>query len=136
MKRLIIIVEGQTEEEFVKEILVPYFATYQIYAVTPIKIATSNISKGGFVNYAHLKNDAGKYLRENDTIVTMFVDFFRIPSSLPNYNYCLATNNSIDIKIDCLEKSIATDINHPNFIPYIVSGRKLPLFYKYKMIDL
>ncbi len=119
MKRLIIIVEGQTEEEFVKEVLVPFFAGYEIHSVTPIKIATSKVAKGGFVNYTHLKNDATRYLREHDTIVTMFVDFFHIPASLPNYRDCISDHHTADDKINCLEQSIATDINHTNFIPYI-----------------
>ena len=119
MKRLIIIVEGQTEEEFVKEVLTPYFVENEIYSITPIKIATSKVAKGGFVNYAHLKNDAIKYLREPDTLVTMFVDFFRIPKSIPSYRDCLQRNATIDDKIDCLERAIADDINSPNFVPYI-----------------
>jgi hypothetical protein len=119
MRRLIIIVEGQTEEEFVKEVLTPYFVENEIYSVTPIKIATSKVAKGGFVNYAHLKNDAIKYLREPDTLVTMFVDFFRIPTSIPSYLDCLQRNATIDDKIDCLEQAVADDINNSNFIPYI-----------------
>ena len=106
-------------EEFVKEVLVPHFIEHQIYAVTPIKIVTSKVAKGGFVNYAHLKNDAMKYLREPDTLVSMFVDFFRIPTSVPSYRDCLQGNMAIDDKIACLERSIAKDINNPNFIPYI-----------------
>jgi hypothetical protein len=99
--------------------LVAFFATHEIFSVTPIKIATSRVSKGGFVNYAHLKNDATKYLREPDTLVTMFVDYFRVPTSLPNYNSCNDRNQLIDDKINCLEKSIAADISNGNFIPYI-----------------
>lgn len=119
MKRLIIIVEGQTEEEFVKEVLAPYFHRYELYSIIPIKIATSKVSKGGFVNYAHLYNDANGYLREPDTIVTMFVDYFRIPTSVPQYNNCITNNALVDDKINCLEQAIASSINNPNFIPYI-----------------
>ena len=119
MKRLIIVVEGQTEEEFVKEILAPYLLKQQIFSVTPIKIATSKTAKGGFVNFIHLKNDASKYLKENGTIVSMFVDFFRLPNSVPNYNSCINGNILADDKINCLEIAISNEINHPNFVPYI-----------------
>ncbi len=124
MKRLIIIVEGQTEEEFVKEVLTPYFNVMGIYSVIPIKIITninietSKISKGGFSNYDHLKRDALKYLREPDTIVTMFVDFFRIPVSVPGYQKCMVLP-LVNQKIDSLQLAIEADINHPNFIAYI-----------------
>lgn len=58
MKRLYIIVEGQTEREFVKEQIAPYLRQHDIYEVTPILIRTSKSGRGGFVNYQHLKNDA------------------------------------------------------------------------------
>ena len=38
MKRLIIIVEGQTEQEFVKSILAPYSREKEIYSVTAVPI--------------------------------------------------------------------------------------------------
>ena len=119
MKRLIIIVEGHTEDEFVREVLRPFFAGHGFYDVRPIKIATSKIKKGGFVNFAHLKNDAVEYLREPDTVVTMFVDFFRIPTSVPDYNTCLERNTLVDSKIACLEAAIGLELGHPDFIPYV-----------------
>lgn len=118
MKRLIIIVEGQTEEEFVNQVLAPYFRTKGVHSVVPIKIATSSTSKGGFVNYQHLKNDILKRIRETDVIISTFVDYFRIPTSIPNYAVCQRPGNVND-RIACLERAIATDINFPNFIPYI-----------------
>ncbi len=99
MKRLFIIVEGQTEEEFVKSILFPHLQSFGIYDVTPIIIATSNRAKGGFVNYEHLKNDIMRRFREPNIIITMFVDYFRIPTSVPNYERCLNQNVQIDSKI-------------------------------------
>lgn len=39
MKRLYIIVEGQTEQEFVNELVAPYLHQHGIYEVTPILIA-------------------------------------------------------------------------------------------------
>ena len=55
MKRLFIVVEGQTEEAFVKELMSPYFIQNGIYDVRPVLIQTSKGHKGGFVNYEHLK---------------------------------------------------------------------------------
>ena len=85
MKRLYIIVEGPTEQEFVESVIAPYLRKKEIYSVTPIKIRTSKTGRGGFVNYEHLKNDVRKllYSKKQDLVVSMFVDFFRIPE-LPN----------------------------------------------------
>ena len=57
MKRLFIVVEGQTEEAFVKELMIPHFISNGIYDVRPVLIQTSKGHKGGFVSYEHLKND-------------------------------------------------------------------------------
>lgn len=54
MKRLVIVVEGQTEQCFVNEILAPYLNARGIYSVAPILIRTSKNGRGGFVNYRHL----------------------------------------------------------------------------------
>lgn len=81
MKRLYIIVEGQTEQEFVNEQIASYLRQYEIYEVKPILIHTSKNGRGGFVNYQHLKNDAKRLLssQKSDFVVSMFVDFFRCP---------------------------------------------------------
>lgn len=119
MKPLYVLVEGQTEEEFFKENLIPYFAEQGIFEVRPIKISTKVGFKGGFVKYDHLKRDAEIYLKQrNDTIISTFVDYFRIPHSLPEYDRCQAIHN-VDERINCLENAMKTDIGNERFIPYI-----------------
>ena len=119
MKRLFIVVEGQTEETFVKELLQPYFACLGFHSVTPVKIQTSKGHKGGFVNYKHLKNDLLRLLNETDVVVTTFVDFFRIPNNMPDYEQCMRCSKATN-KITCLEEGMRKDIQTSNnFIPYI-----------------
>jgi len=115
MKRLIFIVEGQTEEEFVNQVLAPYFVRFGIHSVSAIKIATSSTSKGGFVNYEHLKNDIMKRIRETNVIVTTFIDYFRMPTNMPKYELS-QSKEEIDDRIHLLEKAIEEDIS---FIAYI-----------------
>ncbi|MBD5280778.1 MAG: DUF4276 family protein [Bacteroides sp.] len=119
MKRLFIIVEGQTEESFVKELLIPFFSQHGIYDVRPILIQTSEGHKGGFVNYNHLRNDLLKLLKSQgqDVIVTTFVDFFRCPDVPKQKEIDLLTSHLE--KIEAMENSIASDINDWRFIPYI-----------------
>lgn len=120
MKRLIIIVEGQTEEEFVNQSLRKYFFEEEIYSIAAIKISTSRGHKGGFVNYTHLRNDIKKVLAEPHVIVSTFLDFFRIPTSVPKYNE-MTKEQSIDRRIEILENGIKEDIADPRdrLIPYI-----------------
>lgn len=53
MKRLYVIVEGQSEQEFVRTLIAPYLRDFGIYFVEPILIHTSKKGCGGFVNYEH-----------------------------------------------------------------------------------
>lgn len=119
MKRLFIVVEGQTEEAFVKELMTPYFMQSGIYDIRPVLIQTSKGHKGGFVNYVHLKNDLLRLLKSQgqDVVVTTFVDFFRCPA-LPNQSYIDTLPSHIQ-KVEAMEKSISDDINDWRFIPYI-----------------
>ncbi len=119
MKRLFIVVEGQTEEAFIKELVSPYFMQNEIYDIRPVLIQTSKGHKGGFVNYEHLKNDLFRLLKSQgqDVIVTTFVDFFRCPK-LPNQNDIDKLSSNIQ-KVEAMEKSIYDDINDRRFIPYI-----------------
>lgn len=118
MKRLIIIAEGQTEEEFINKSLMPYFLGKGIYAVSAIKIQTSRGHKGGFVHYSHLRNDLIQKLSESNVIVSTLVDFFKIPTSVPSYQEMSKFSN-IDDKIDLLLKGMRDDINNRRFVPYI-----------------
>ncbi|MDZ7899117.1 MAG: DUF4276 family protein [Arcicella sp.] len=87
VKRLFIVVEGQTEEEFVNELLSPYLNSFGIYDIRATKITTSKGYKGGFVNYEHLRNDVIRLLKQSgqDVVVTTFVDFFKMPKNVPDY---------------------------------------------------
>ncbi len=120
MKRVYIVVEGQTEQEFVNEVLFPYLHGFGIFSVTPLLIKTSRIGRGGFVNYDHMRNTIKPLLgsTQNDFIVTTLVDFFRMPSNIPNYAECIALPNKHD-QIDALEQAINTSINDNRFFAYI-----------------
>ena len=119
MKRLYIVVEGQTEQEFVNALIAPYLQRYNIYDVTPIKIRTSKTGRGGFVNYLHLKNDVMKLLHspKYDFIVSTFIDFFRIPE-VPYRERWTSKSTHLEQVIE-MEKCIFDDIGDHRFIPYI-----------------
>lgn len=120
MKKLFIIVEGQTELEFVKQVLIPYFQTFDMYEVIPYCVRTSKTGKGGIINYIHIKNDIQKVLNDKskNVILTTFIDFFRIPTNFPYYDMAIQEISSIN-KVDKLEEFFGQDINDKRFIPYI-----------------
>lgn len=121
MKRVYIVVEGQTEQEFVNSLLAPYLGSVGIPVVTPILIRTSKSGRGGFVNYSHLENTVNGLLKTSakaDFIVTTFVDFFRIPHTMPNFKASMAKPTKID-QVESLEHALSMAVNDRRFIPYI-----------------
>ncbi len=116
-----VIVEGQTEEQFIKRILSIYFSKFQIY-FKPIIIETSRTPhqkhKGGFVNYNHIKRDIQKVIKNGDCYkVTTLVDFYKIPSNFPGKENI--PSGDIYEKVHYLEDCWSNDINDSKFIPYI-----------------
>jgi hypothetical protein len=111
MRAIYFVVEGQTEQEFVHTSIRPYLFEKGITDVRGILIETSPGHKGGFVNYAHLKKLLIRLLKEEtDILVSTFVDFYRIPNDIPNYDHCMS-NTLVDDKITCLHQSIWSDIH-------------------------
>lgn len=109
MIRIAISVEGQTENEFCKKVLTPFFRTHNI-EMTPIIIATSKDKcgrkhKGGCVNIDRIKSEIEKLLPNYD-YVTTFYDFYGF-SNRPTDN------------IDELERIIFELFSNRKFMPYI-----------------
>ena len=76
-----IVVEGQTEQEFVNTMLRPWLNEYSIYDITPVLIKTSKYGRGGHVNADHFIKTINGLLKETDDsnlVVSSFVDFYRI----------------------------------------------------------
>lgn len=121
MKRLYIVVEGQSEQEFIKSTLSPYLAGKGIFSVTPILIKTSKHGRGGHVNATHLTNTINGLLKETqDTqiIVTTFIDLFRIPTNMPGYDNAQLLSSTI-AQVEYLEGCLAEAIGDRRFYPYI-----------------
>ncbi len=81
---VVVLVEGPTEQRFVKQLLAPYMADRAVY-MNPI-ILDKPGEKGGDVKFARAKNDIGKHLKQRrDTWITLFVDYYGIHGDWPGY---------------------------------------------------
>lgn len=120
-KRLIIIVEGQTEQEFVKVILRPYFHTKGIFDISTFPIKQS---KGGLSKYKHIKTDILNCIYQSNTIITTLIDFYGLPNDFPNFGETINIDNKIQ-KVEFLERALEQDLEKSknnkfdNFLPYI-----------------
>lgn len=120
MRRLYIIVEGQTEQEFVNSLIAPYLQKFEIYSVTPVLIRTSRSGRGGMVNYQHLYNTIKMLLASSqaDFVVTTLIDFFRLPNDMPNYAESMAITDKTQC-VEALENAIDESIGDSRFFSYI-----------------
>lgn len=135
MKRLIIVVEGESEERFVHRVLHPYLCNRGIYnEVQCFKIKHSH---GGFTKYQHLCNDILKVLHEPDVIVSMMVDFYRLPTDFPGFDQ-LQKDVPHSEQVEWLENSMKADVDKRlqrpcnSFIPYIQLHEFETLFFAAK----
>lgn len=71
--RVNILVEGQTEETFVRELLAPHLTGSQVY-LTPRIIETSKGHKGGVVSYGKIVHQVRRWCQHDQTakVTTLF----------------------------------------------------------------
>lgn len=122
MKRLVIIVEGETEESFVNNILCPYFCSKGLY--NTIQCFKTKHSHGGISKYSYIKKDILNTIYEKDVVVSMMIDFYRLPLDFPGFSDLKATQTHKE-QASLLETEIKKDLEDTqkhqfdNFIPYI-----------------
>ena len=75
MNRIIIIGEGQTEQEFSNDVLQPFFNHHNIQ----LQNLTIKKTKGGIVKWSVLKQEIENHLRQSSSaVVTTFIDYYGI----------------------------------------------------------
>ena len=122
MSRIRILVEGQTEETFVNEILNPHFNQMGIYPH-----AFLFRKKGGSFAYQRVRKEILNSLKEDNTrICTTMVDFYGMPTDWPGRMESQSCRNYQD-KAQRVEQALSEDIlaqmddswNPTQFIPYV-----------------
>lgn len=121
MKRLIIVVEGDTEKEFVDKVLSPYLYTKGLLSVNCFKIKHT---KGGLTKYQHLKTDLINCVYESNVLVSTLIDFYALPKDFPKYTEAQSIVNRAN-RLTYLEQAIVEDLeaekqnSFSNLLPYI-----------------
>lgn len=123
-KRALILVEGQTEERFVKDVLGPAFWPHELFFSVTI-LVTKRVKdgpnfKGGVTNFAKFRNDAERLLNSaGGALVTTMLDYYRLPQDFPG----MATrpmNGTPLQRVTHVESAVAQHFNNPpNFLPFL-----------------
>lgn len=119
MKRLIIVCEGPTENEFCLEVLAPALRNLGIFIETPL-VKKSN---GGIVSWPTIKRQIETHLHEGNAYVSMLVDYYGIRDSYMFPGWLESKKISSLSKrwkylCDNMKADIAPELA-PRFIPYI-----------------
>ena len=121
MSRVYVVVEGQTEEAFVRELLAPHYARLDKYLI-PIIVSTSPGHKGGVVRYAKVRPQIVRLCRQDaDAWVTTLFDLYALPTDFPGKAapaYLAQASGSA--KAQYLEAQLRQDIAEPNFLPNLL----------------
>lgn len=121
MNRLYLLVEGQTEEAFVRELLSPYYARQGLY-ITPTIVSTSPGHKGGVMSYAKVKPQLTRLCRQDRAAhVSTLFDLYALPADFPGKSGAgYPAKGSGQQKSAFLEAQLDQDISEPNFIPNLL----------------
>ena len=129
MIRIFVIVEGDTEERFVNEMLVPHLDGHGIWAAAS-KVVTRGRrgnpkGQGGGRRYGHWKDDLSSWISSQGHLpnvwFTTMLDYYGLASCVdgfPGYRETQGQRDASD-RVVKLEAAWAEDISFTRFIPYL-----------------
>ena len=122
MVKALILVEGQTEEAFVKNLLASHLAGKEV-VTTPVIVATKRLltgdkKRGGYVPYSRLRAEILRLLNDSSaTCVTTMLDYYGLAPEFPGREN--PKGKTALEKVVFVESAWAADINHQRFLPYL-----------------
>lgn len=122
MIRVNILVEGQTEETFIRGLLATYLGEHNIF-VRARSVETSRkrgvVTRGGGLKYERFKKDLNRWMKEDATAwYSSMIDFYALPDDFPGMDRISSINNPYS-KIEHVENALANDVCSRFFLPYI-----------------
>ena len=129
MARLLIHVEGQTEESFVNEVLREHLVAKGFDRVDATKGGNPRLRhRGGIRAWPSFKIDIVNHLKEDPgCFATTMADYYGMPHSWPGRQRAVARTSAHE-KAQCVEAAMLTDLtqemgerfNPSRFVPFIV----------------
>ena len=122
MKYALALVEGQTEETFIRDVLNPYLESKNIF-LTPKIITTKRVKKGpdfkgGITDYQKVKKEVRLLLGDTSVVaVTTMIDYYGLPNDFPGVSSNEETNCYSRVRY--VEDKFLEDISHSKFVPFL-----------------
>ena len=123
---LCVLTEGQTGEAFVRDVLAPRLSHLGVYPVARSVLTGRKRGRnyrGGVKQYAHVRNDLGRWLRERSAPncrFTTLIDLYALPADFPGYAGAMGERD-VQRRVAALESAFRADIAdaRDRFLPYI-----------------
>jgi hypothetical protein len=118
MPRILILVEGQTEERFVKDLLAPHLraidpaASISATVIPTKRVLSGKDFKGGILNYAQIPDALRRLVNDRSALVTTLIDFYGLPSETPGLAN-LPSGANAQGKVKHVENAIQQDLGNP-----------------------
>ena len=120
-RKVYVLVEGQTEEGFVKNTLRPEMPE-GLY-LQPVIVATKRVNtggkfKGGVPSYSKVRDEVMRLLHDSSaTMVTTMLDFYGLPTTFPGRANPQGANAQDRVRF--VEENWDSDISNPRFKAYL-----------------
>lgn len=113
MARLLVHVEGQTEETFVNEVLRPYLLNrgYHLIDARIVGNARQRNRRGGIKSWQSVRKEIINHLKQDSgCFSTTMVDYYALPTDWPS---------QLDLRADVASK-LSGSFNPKRFVPFVV----------------
>jgi hypothetical protein len=120
-RKVFMLVEGQTEESFVKNVLSEFMPAGLF--LQPVVVATKRVNsggkfKGGVPSYAKVKGEVVRLLGDSSAMmVTTMLDYYALPTSFPGRPAPVGTTP--EAKVRHVEVAWEADIGNTRFRAYL-----------------
>jgi len=125
MIRLLLTVEGQTEQAFTASVLRPHLARVGVQAPKPrctaIGRTHGRVHRGGVLRYQPVRDDIRAWIKQDQDPTARFstmIDLNGLPPDFPGFDRARQATDPYQ-RVAMIEQAFADDINCPRFIPYI-----------------
>ncbi len=133
MTRLLVHVEGQTEESFVNQVLAPHLSArgFSNVGARLMGNARQRYQRGGIRAWATVRKDIVNHLKEDSAcVVTTMADYYGLPQHGPKAwpGRAQAREHAFPCNAETVENALVTDVleqmgpdfNPERFIPYVM----------------
>ena len=123
MKRILILVEGQTEKRFVTDLLAPHLEGFGLYPVPKIVVTGRTNDgtqfQGGILSFSQVEANLRPLFNDSAAVlVTTMMDYYGLPRDFPGWESL--PPGSPQTRVHHLETALRGYFDHPRFHPYLM----------------